>query len=301
MSLDEEEGGGGWIYGGEDHHEFAYEDYAFPHDKKSKREHRENTTQGDAGTADAAGTAVPPKDAFVGKHCPICLGAIAESSSVIESCNHIYCTACLFEWLQVSDRCPLCKTFVSRVLYDIKSPKDYKTHVHAPAGARNPEGSSSRSATARASLRGEQGQAAGGGSCSWASRGAEFRSVVYRRDLVAEPPEAKARRPKSLEQLRPWIAREVQAAVPGGGSVGCSGNETGGSERTRLVVDVVEALLKNNDVETQEGFCTIKEQGFLFENAGPFLHELWCFRWSKARMPAYDRDTVYRPRPSPRR
>lgn len=100
----------------------------------------------------------------------------------------------LFQWLEVSDRCPLCKIVVSCVLYDIKSPKDYKTHVHAPGGDGNPEGSlSSPLATARASLRGEQGEAAGGGGSSWAARGAEFRSVVYRRGLVAEPPEDKAR------------------------------------------------------------------------------------------------------------
>lgn len=39
-----------------------------------------------------------------------------------------------------------------------------------------------------------------------------------------------------------------------------------------------------------------KLQDFLFENTGPFLHELWCFRWSKAGMAAYDRDAVYSPR-----
>lgn len=61
-----------------------------------------------------------------------------------------------------------------------------------------------------------------------------------------------------MDQLRPWIAREVQAAVPGGGNG--NGNGAAGSGRTRLVVDVAEALLKNNDVETQEGYCTVKEQ-----------------------------------------
>eukprot|EP00752_Nemacystus_decipiens_P012911 g11427.t2 len=297
MSSDREEEKEEWSHDAEDLHEFAYEDYAFPSAKKRKQE--EEATKVDASALDVR---VPPKDAFLGKHCPICLGEITDSSSVIDSCNHIYCTACLFEWLKVSDRCPLCKIIVSRVLYDIKSPKDYKTHVHSRGGgAGNPDGSSSSPRhAARVSWRGEHGEVEGG-SGSVVARGAEFRSAVYKRGLVAEPPEDKARRPKSLDQLRPWIAREVQAAVPGGGSGDYDGNGAGGAERARLVVEVVEALLKDNDVDTQEGYCTVKEQGFLFENTAPFLHELWCFRWSKARMPSYDRDTSYSQRPSPRR
>lgn len=34
--------------------------------------------------------------------------------------------------------------------------------------------------------------------------------------------------------------------------------------------------------------ATKQLQDFLFENTAPFLHELWCFRWSKAGMRAYD-------------
>lgn len=77
-----------------------------------------------------------------------------------------------------------------------------------------------------------------------------------------------------MEQLRPWIARDIQAAVPGGGSG--SGNGEGGSGRTRLVVDVVEALLKDNDVETQEGYCTVKEQ-VCTRTEGPLFFSVRCF------------------------
>ncbi|CAM9434922.1 unnamed protein product [Hapterophycus canaliculatus] len=227
---------------------------------------------------------------------------------MIESCKHVYCKGCLFEWLEASDRCPLCKVFVRLVLHDIKCPREYTVHVHTRdgnggggggEGGSSGEGftpSSSRAAT-EAQSRGE-GDGRGGGV---GGKGAAFRPLVYRRGLAAEPPEQKARRPKSLGQLRPWIAREVQAATPsGGGGDGAMG--VGGMD-TRLVVDVVEALLKENDVDSQQGYCAVKEQlqGFLFENTAPFLHELWCFRWSKARMPAYDQDVVYKPREASRR
>lgn len=62
-----------------------------------------------------------------------------------------------------------------------------------------------------------------------------------------------------MDQLRPWIAREIQAAVPSGGS-SSSDNGARGSERAQLVVDLVEALLKSHDVDNQEGYCTVKEQ-----------------------------------------
>lgn len=87
MSSDREKDEEGWSHSGEDLHEFAYEEYATPL----------TSTQEETTKVDDATMGVPLKDAFLGKHCPICLGEISESSSVIDSCHHIYCTACLFE------------------------------------------------------------------------------------------------------------------------------------------------------------------------------------------------------------
>lgn len=89
MSLDEEEEEE-WNQGVEEHGEFAYEDYVFP--RRKMRREAEADAMVDILDDDAARA-----DAFAGKHCPICLGKIDDSSSVIESCKHIYCTSCLFE------------------------------------------------------------------------------------------------------------------------------------------------------------------------------------------------------------
>lgn len=88
------------------------------------------------------------------------------------------------QWLAVSDRCPLCKTPVTSVLHDIKSPKEFKVHVHD-------------SATPGASVadvcdRGDEGKGMSRGG-SGGVKGTEFRSVVYRRGYAAEPPEPRAR------------------------------------------------------------------------------------------------------------
>ena len=55
-----------------------------------------------------------------------------------------------------------------------------------------------------------------------------------------------------MSQLRPWIAREVHAAA--------GGRRGAGLGDTRLVADVVEALLKDNDVDDQEGYCNVKKE-----------------------------------------
>lgn len=62
-----------------------------------------------------------------------------------------------------------------------------------------------------------------------------------------------------MDQIRPWIAREIEAAIPGGGG-GDAAMGGGRGMDTRLVVDVVMALLKENDVDSQKGYCAVKEQ-----------------------------------------
>lgn len=90
------------------------------------------------------------------------------------------------QWLAVSDRCPLCKVKVSRVLHDIKSHRDYKVHVHAASDGRSAGSSSTPSSSVGST---SAGTAVYGG----VSGGADFRSLVYRRGLAAEPPDVKAR------------------------------------------------------------------------------------------------------------
>lgn len=53
----------------------------------------------------------------------------------------------------------------------------------------------------------------------------------------------------------------MQAAAPVKTSSAASGAGSSGSGMdTSLVVDVVAALLKENDVDEQEGYCRVKEQ-----------------------------------------
>lgn len=104
------------------------------------------------------------------------------------------------QWLKASDRCPLCKVVVQRVLHNIKSPKDYKVLLHARRSINGIGGSGGSNAerspaSSNGALTGEDvpGAGGGGGGGMMDARGAAFRRTVYRRGLAAEPPEQKAR------------------------------------------------------------------------------------------------------------
>lgn len=95
------------------------------------------------------------------------------------------------KWLAVSDRCPLCKIRVERVLHDIKTPNEYEVHTTAKRMRGTPGDSSYSTAHEVPTLASiENAQQSGRGA---SFRGTDFRRAVYRRKLVAEPPESKAR------------------------------------------------------------------------------------------------------------
>ena len=92
------------------------------------------------------------------------------------------------------------------MLFDIKSPKEYKVYLHVRSSsnsncdggggslrAAQPSSSSSSAAAVGASANDISREHRDGGTGAAGGRGAEFRSTVYRRGLAAEPPEPKAR------------------------------------------------------------------------------------------------------------
>ncbi|KAL1622220.1 hypothetical protein SLS56_008892 [Neofusicoccum ribis] len=63
------------------------------------------------------------------EHCVICLDAISERAITVP-CNHYtFDFLCLISWLQECSTCPLCKTEISAVQYDWRSPDDFKTYT----------------------------------------------------------------------------------------------------------------------------------------------------------------------------
>ncbi|KAJ5594199.1 uncharacterized protein N7459_000407 [Penicillium hispanicum] len=75
--------------------------------------------------------------------CVICLETIAEPC-IAAPCNHTnFDYLCLISWLEQQPNCPLCKTLLTTVRYDLKGaqgPKTYKVPTSKPSGG--PPGSS---------------------------------------------------------------------------------------------------------------------------------------------------------------
>ncbi|CAM9107787.1 unnamed protein product [Discosporangium mesarthrocarpum] len=149
---------------------------------------------------------------------------------MVKECGHVFCKVCLFKWLELSRHCPLCKVEVQVLLYNIRSQRDYKV-FRRTTGSRQYHHTTSGSAA------------------SSLFDGRDFRAMVFRRGLRAQPPFPKARHPKSLEQMKKWVSRDVHAAAPRTLRVS-----------TQLVADMIMALLQENDIEDQEGYCLIKRQ-----------------------------------------
>ncbi|KAK1914991.1 hypothetical protein P3342_011920 [Pyrenophora teres f. teres] len=61
--------------------------------------------------------------------CVICLSSLTERAITVP-CNHYtFDFVCLVSWLQEQSTCPLCKTQVTAVQYDWRSPTDYKHYA----------------------------------------------------------------------------------------------------------------------------------------------------------------------------
>ncbi|KAK9821020.1 hypothetical protein WJX74_001557 [Apatococcus lobatus] len=60
--------------------------------------------------------------------CPICLSDIEEQTAkaVVLQCMHVFCLACLSQWLALKRSCPMCKRRIQGYLYGIESESSFK-------------------------------------------------------------------------------------------------------------------------------------------------------------------------------
>ncbi|KAF2086322.1 hypothetical protein K490DRAFT_20084, partial [Saccharata proteae CBS 121410] len=60
--------------------------------------------------------------------CVVCLDHVSERAIAVPCNHHTFDFLCLVSWLQECSKCPLCKSEVSAVQYDFRSPSCFKTY-----------------------------------------------------------------------------------------------------------------------------------------------------------------------------
>jgi|SaaInlStandDraft_4_1057021.scaffolds.fasta_scaffold09369_3 hypothetical protein len=50
--------------------------------------------------------------------CPICLNKTDENNIHETECGHIFCNKCIFEWVQKTNNCPMCRHKLDEQIYE---------------------------------------------------------------------------------------------------------------------------------------------------------------------------------------
>ncbi|KAF7591151.1 hypothetical protein BBP40_001925 [Aspergillus hancockii] len=263
----------------------------------------------------------------VANPCVICLELISEPAVAVP-CNHAhYDFLCLVSWLEKRRNCPLCKSDVSAVKYELDSPggpKVYQLPAHSsetlppPATSATTPGSGpcTRPRRHRRDPAQYQGQ-------SLRSRADELtrRRHVYRRQLFSLrvgsnrlsqyqelTPERFQRDEELISRARKWIRRELQVfeflnPAPEGTDSSRSAVARPGQARlenrrgnnAEFLLEYIIAILRTVDIKGSAGQAELLLCDFLGrDNTCLFLHELQAWlRSPYVNLEDWDRNVQY--------
>ncbi|KAK5107160.1 hypothetical protein LTR62_001685 [Meristemomyces frigidus] len=259
---------------------------------KSSEHSDESPTNTDAPTGSHSTTNTAKLDT-----CTICLQIISERAVAVP-CNHLsFDFLCLVSWLQEQATCPLCKAAVTKVQYDWRAPKDYKTYqvpvkktekrTAVRAGHRPTERSGSRT--------GREGTIP-------SDPAVRFRQRVYQQRTYAKhigsnhvsqyrdfTPLSFTKSPDLQSRARAFLRRELQVFSFLDGIL-----ERRGGTRDYLIEYIV-AVLKSHEMKAANAHAEGLVAEFLGEtNAKQLLHELEAWlRSPYERLEQWDRCVQY--------
>jgi hypothetical protein len=187
--------------------------------------------------SDSPGDTTPPRsgedsDLDLDDACPICLQAFRDRS-LLDACLHAFCFRCIGEWAKVSHQCPLCKRDFGYALHeldDADTAMTYEKHFFPPLAVtatassvfrlqeqrlalpRQHRPRRSRSPVMAADIQNEQ---------ALRRRRLVYRFGVRAKHVGTNPlsrcsiitPDILKRNPARLTRLRPWIRRDLMAAL----------------------------------------------------------------------------------------
>lgn len=199
--------------------------------------------------------------------CAICLLERSRDTCLLEKCLHGFCRQCILEWAEIGGLvCPLCKRRSARILYDVKSPANYKVlELDQKKGKKE----------------------------RWWTGAHHFRRDVYLQQIPGRLPRAfpqpyytkgpsffggsswEARLMR--ERAKEWVTRELQSLLE--------------EEDVSLVCIVVCSLLTRHELGS--GAVYRELSGLLHEHTQHFLHELQLFISTSCSAELYDSTVTY--------
>ncbi|KAF2033372.1 hypothetical protein EK21DRAFT_58826 [Setomelanomma holmii] len=237
--------------------------------------------------------------------CVICLSGVTERAITVP-CNHYtFDFVCLISWLQERSNCPLCKTEVTVVQYDWRSPTDYKSYAvqrsHEPRNASSTQRQGALSLLAPYGLPRRPRGARRPFSPPPEDPALRKRREVYSRRLYSlhmgsNPlsgyrdlsPRMIAESEELQSRARKWIRRELRIF-----SFLLADATT--SSNAEFLLCYIVSILKMVDIKASNGHAENLLSEFLGrENARLFLHELQSWLRSPfAKVEEWDRDVQY--------
>ncbi|KAF2144396.1 uncharacterized protein K452DRAFT_222948 [Aplosporella prunicola CBS 121167] len=257
--------------------------------------------------------------------CVICLDAITERAVAVP-CNHLsFDFQCLVSWLHECSQCPLCKTEITEVQYDWRSPEDFMTYNVHTTKQKVSESSNAQPSTSsfrpsrlprRRFPRPRHRSPSPGPDLTLLRRRHVYRNDLYSMHVgsnrisryVNLTPQMVANSAELQSRARAFVRRELRvfsflaAADPGEGSSTSQGSEgTRRANNAEFLLEYIVAILKTVDIKGSTGQAEEMLQEFLGRsNARLFLHELGAWlRSPYTRLEDWDRHVQYRePLPS---